>query len=99
MKKSAVKVQPSVHPSAELMADFAAGQLHPYRRWMVEAHLELCTTCRGLASRGSRLGGAWYDSLGPETTPGPSGISAPDLWSRLEAELLAEWNSSGMNKG
>ena len=94
---------PSIHPGDEVMADFAAGQLHPYRRWLVEAHLELCPRCRGLAARGARLGGAWFDSLGDPSTDGLStpNVAAgrrdvggraptPDIWSRLESELSME---------
>ena len=87
-----LNAQPKIHPSADVMADFTAGQLHPYRRWMVEAHLELCATCRGLAARGSRLGGAWFDSLaGSAPASPPAGeVGMPELWERLDAQVSEE---------
>lgn len=92
--------QPRVHPSGDRMADFAAGQLHPYRRWIVESHLHYCSTCRSLAAQAARVGGAWFDSLAAqapaEASPdsdvaeGRGPTAAPDVWSQLEAKLLVE---------
>ena len=84
------------------MADFAAGQLHPYQRWLVEAHLELCPNCRRLAALGARIGGAWMEGLssnGPDESDeavesGATGSLSADfatgLWDQLEAQLLVE---------
>lgn len=92
-------IQPSVHPSAATRADFAVGQLHPFRRWLVEAHLELCSTCRAEAGQAARLGGAWFDTLDASSSPDLSepaeageGDAAvvPDVWSQLEAKVLVE---------
>ncbi|MDA8019039.1 MAG: sigma-70 family RNA polymerase sigma factor [Thermoanaerobaculia bacterium] len=101
LKPSHAAQQPTMHPSADLIADYVAGQLHPYERWVVEAHLELCPLCRGLVADEASFGGAWLMAQGassdskPEdtqvgqTTREVSQLSA-ELWSRLEGRLREE---------
>lgn len=100
MKPVRKKSKPQVHPAGELMADYAAGQLHPFDRWLVEAHLEACSSCRSVAGRGALAGGLWLMGLGQP--PGGSGRAPQrpvheaspavpdDAWSWLDSALEAE---------
>lgn len=75
---------PRTHPAGEVLADYTAGQLHRFQRWLVEAHLAYCPACRGLATAGSRAGGRWMEQL--PATPLADGLS-DELWQRLESKL------------
>lgn len=91
---------PTVHPAGELMADYTAGQLHRFDRWLVEAHLEGCSACRRIAARGARVGGEWLMGLGhgpdvPEASAGRPVQGAPPVapegvWRKLESALEEE---------
>jgi len=69
-----------LHPAEDLLVDHVAGRLARYLRPLVEAHLDLCPSCRDLVAGMSVPGGSVLCAL-PGVPP------AVGLWLRLEARL------------
>jgi putative transcriptional regulator len=72
------------HPTEETLALFLDGSLDAGRRVVVAAHMELCTSCRRVASAVDELGGAHLQQL-PPTAVGGSALE--QLLSRLDTPL------------
>jgi putative transcriptional regulator len=68
------------HPSEDLLLAHASGHLDAAMRVVVEAHLDLCRTCRGTTAELSAPGGRWLAGL-------PGDAAAPQLWDRLASRL------------
>jgi len=72
------------HPDSDTLLDHAGGQLDLPLRAVLEAHLDLCPTCRdevaGLAAPG---GGLLARSIAGDPPPPPA------LWQRLESAIAA----------
>lgn len=70
-----------MHPPSETLVAHASGHLDPALRVVVEAHLDLCPTCRAELAAMSAPGG-WMlaASAGAERVPDP-------LWEQLAARL------------
>lgn len=86
-------MNPRCHPREDHWLDYAAGQMDPASRSLLEAHLAYCGTCRREASRDLAPGGALLAGL-PEapTPPGLLGgilarLKAPEP-PRVGAEVL-----------
>lgn len=60
---------PALHPSEELWFDFAAGQLDPATRTLLEAHLAYCEPCRKLASEAATAGALRLREGAPSEAP------------------------------
>lgn len=70
------------HPSAELLADFAAGSLQLSHALCIAAHLEHCDTCRRQTGQLQALGAQLLQALKP-----PVGASTSALKSRVFERL------------
>lgn len=70
------------HPNEETLLDLAAGQLDRPHRVVLEAHLEVCPTCRRLGGELAEPGGWWLERHATERPPAA-------LWERLERAVAA----------
>ena len=57
------------HPSAEMIAEYAAGSLPLSHSLCVAAHLEACPACRREFERLNQVGAALFSELAPEAMP------------------------------
>ncbi len=67
--------EPTRHPPAELLIDYAGGALSEPELLMIVTHLASCETCRGAIDACDAVGGALLDALEPAPLP-------PDLLNR-----------------
>lgn len=70
------------HPPVESLLAHASGELDPLLRVIVEAHLDLCPTCRAELATLVEPGGWLLQSVPAAAAGAPAG-----LWERLEARL------------
>lgn len=54
------------HPSAEILAEYAGGALHPGAMLVVACHIESCAVCRSEVSLWEGVGGAFLEDAPPE---------------------------------
>ena len=71
---------PELHPAEETLLDHASGRTSRHLRPLIEAHLELCPTCRSAVADLASPGGVF---LRAAAGPSPS----PSCWNRLLARL------------
>lgn len=75
-------MNPALHPSEDLWVDYAAGQVDPANRTLLEAHLAFCESCRCLAAGASAAGGPTLGEPAPSEPP-------PSLLAGILARLKA----------
>lgn len=74
---------PTAHPSAEILAGYAAGSLSAGMSLLAASHLTFCPRCRAVVSRLEALAGAL---LREETPAAPSPACLARTLARLDAE-------------
>jgi putative transcriptional regulator len=79
-----------MHPPTETLVAHASGHLDPALRVVIEAHLDLCSTCRAELAASAAPGG-WLLARGVAPTGASAESSADPLWERLEARLGEAW--------
>lgn len=73
---------PNLHPPEDLWIDYAAAQVDPSTRTLLDAHLAYCESCRTLAAAAAAPGGA---TLQEGTTPDLPKELLAGILSRLQA--------------
>ena len=86
-------MNPTHHPSEDHWLDYAAGQIEPATRTLLDAHLSFCEACRFTASRASEAGARMLAEA--QLDPAPQGLLAGIL-ARLKSPEAPRVNGEAL---